>query len=113
MRAAPGRSITSCRVSRYSKHFQGRADPLLKDVVDIREALDGFIEHHQRQPESGEGRRLSWPRSSPACRASGQQQNDGERAEDFDDRRSHSLLGDIPEIAGLRRCAASRKRFDS
>src|SRR6185437_7231741 len=88
----------SLAVIEILKYTQRSSQSLLENVVNTGEALDGLIDHQERDHE-----RRETAGAHAACfhlnASVGEQQNNRHGAEQFDERRCHSLLRDVSKIA--------------
>ena len=84
-------------VVEISEDPQRRADCLLKDVVNVGEALDGLVQHDECEDKGDE--RIGCHAVALGLHArQGQQQDDGHGSEDLNDGRGKRLLRHIVEI---------------
>ncbi len=101
------------RAGEILENFLRRSERLLENIVNAGEALDRLVQHQQGDDEAGELAGRHGVRADLLPRV-GQQHDDGDGAEELDQRRGDGLLGDIAQIARLEppRCNAKTIGFD-
>src|SRR5439155_15073624 len=87
------------------EYFLRRSQRLLENIVDAGKALDWFVQHQQRDDEAGELAGGHGSGFDLQARVS-QQTDDGECAEELDQRRSDGLLRNVAKVAAAQAIGA-------